>query len=159
LNVELIDTAGLDRKLCGNDLDLAAQKKTIEIIQAADMILLVMDIGETMQRENLAIEQMIVDSDSEALLVKIYNKIDIYPPELTNAFNEYPAICAASPEGVQRAAQAIIDACGVGSITSSSTICFTDRQKRLMEKIIDNDSEEAIREHLELLRSGSLSAR
>jgi tRNA modification GTPase len=158
ITAEIIDTAGLDRSLQDNDIDINSQKKTIALIENADIVLLVIDIGESRQQDNSAIEKMIIESDSKTRLIRVYNKADIYPRELNAAFSDYVVISAASEQCIQRVAREIINACGVDRITPQTTVCFTARQIRLIESICESDCPQTITTKLESIRSGSIEA-
>ena len=149
MSVELIDTAGIDSMLCGNDIDRRSQKKTIELVDKADVILLIMDISQPQKGSNNMIEQMIIDSDSEAIFLKVYNKVDLCKPEFVKKFEGDIVISAAKASGVDVVANSIIEACGVGELTSDKIVCFTARQRRLLEQAAQSDSTVFIKQRLE----------
>ena len=151
LSIELIDTAGLDEKLASapkNTIEKAAQTKTVEILNRADLILLVLDNN---QPENPLDSQLLkkiagklVPSAVEGRILTILNKSDLparfdagkLPPILGNIVS----ISAKFGTGIEDLTRKILQICGVANFDVHTIICFTPRQEKLLNQLTKTKS-------------------
>jgi tRNA modification GTPase len=138
LFAELIDTAGLDERLLSASkqaVEKLSQQKTTEVLNKADLILLVLDNGQTAnQLDNMAIEKI-----ADKKILTVLNKSDL-PTELEP--NELPKILANTVKisaqlgtGVENLLTEIRQICGVLNFDLKAPACFTDRQRDLLEEL------------------------
>ncbi len=134
LSLELIDTAGLDENLSVNAIDNASQKKTLELINQADLIILVLDGSR-----DIDFDYSIFNEFTNKKILTVLNKSD-----LTQNFNvkKLPVflstivhISAKKQTGIDDLTYSIRRILGVNDFDVRTPICFTDRQKTLLEKL------------------------
>ena len=136
LSLELIDTAGLDENLSitSESIDDAAQKKTLELIEQADLVLLVLDNSNDVEFNNSIFESL-----SNKKIITVLNKSDL--PVKFNAgklpdFLSNPVrISAKDNIGIDNLISSIRQTCGVTNFDLRTPVCFTDRQKNLLEEL------------------------
>ncbi|MHC4388658.1 MAG: GTPase [Planctomycetota bacterium] len=138
LCAEVIDTAGLDERLLAASkqaVEKLSQQKTAEILNKADLILLVLDNSQTAnQLDNMALEKI-----ADKKILTVLNKSDL-PTELEpNALPKILAntvkISAKLGTGVEDLLKEIRQICGVLQFDLKAPACFTDRQRDLLEKL------------------------
>jgi tRNA modification GTPase len=138
LFAELIDTAGLDERLLSASrqaVEKLSQQKAAELLNKADLILLVLDNSQTAnQLDNIAIDKI-----ADKKILTVLNKSDL-PTELEP--NELPKILANTVKisaklgtGVENLLTEIRQICGVVNFDLKAPVCFTDRQRDLLEKL------------------------
>jgi tRNA modification GTPase len=141
LSLELIDTAGLDDNFSdiNNCIDKASQKKTLELINHADLILLVLD-----NSRDIEFDYSIFNDFTCQRIITVLNKSDL--PQKFNA-NKLPAflsnivqISAQEQTGIDKLISSIPQTCGVNNYDLKTPICFTDRQKNLIKKLKHSES-------------------
>jgi len=143
LSIELIDTAGLDenRELISlGAVAKAAQEKTVEILDRADLILLVLDNS---QPEN-PIDRRLVKKITDKGILTILNKSDLparfdagkLPPILGNIVS----ISAKFGTGIENLIRKILQICGVADFDIHTTVCFTPRQEELLNQLTKTKS-------------------
>ena len=144
LTLELIDTAGLDENLNGI-IDNASQKKTIELIDQADLILLVLDNSRDME-----FDYNIFNEFTNKKFLTILNKSDL--PEKFD-INKLPSflanivkISAKEQAGIDKLISSIREILGVNNFNLQTPICFTERQTNLLHKIKQAESKLKIAE-------------
>jgi len=154
LSLTLIDTAGLDEKLAAaplNNLDginkiillscqkipieKAAQQKSIEILEEADLVLLVLDNSQPAEGLDERFSEKIADKKVLAVL----NKSDL-PPKFDTAklpenLSGIVQISAKTGNGVEELLEEIRKVCGVADFDLKTTVCFTDRQENLLTQL------------------------
>lgn len=141
LSAELIDTAGLDEILAASPeatIERAAQKKTAEILEEADLVLLVLDGSQPDgQLDSRLIGRF---ANSEVLpVLTLVNKSDLptkfnikkLPENLTNTIQ----ISAKFGTGIENLCQRILQIANVDGFDSKRTVYFTERQKSLLKKL------------------------
>jgi tRNA modification GTPase len=136
LAMTLIDTAGLDfASAASDDLDSAAQNKSMERLAQADVILLVLDGS----RPTPPLAPLLLEHLAPKRTVVILNKADL--PE---RHDEAPAcrleaplvrISAERQTGLEDLTRAVLQVCRVDDLASDTAIAFTDRQRRLLEQL------------------------
>lgn len=159
LLAELIDTAGLDQRLLSASeqaVEKMAQQKTTEILSKADLILLVLDNSRTAnQLDNVAL-----DNIAEKKILTVLNKSDL-PAELEP--NQLPKILANTVKisaklgtGVENLLTEIRQICGVVNFDLKAPVCFTDRQRDLLEKLKKAESKQQATSIITELLNGPL---
>jgi tRNA modification GTPase len=138
LSIELIDTAGLDEKLASapkNTIEKAAQKKTVEILDKADLILLVVDNN---QPEN-PLDSRLLKKIADKKIVTVLNKSDLPARfdtgKLPGVLSNTVSISAKFGNGIENLTRKILQICGVADFDSLASVCFTDRQENLLKKL------------------------
>jgi tRNA modification GTPase len=138
LSIELIDTAGLDEKLASapkNTIEKAAQKKTVEILDKADLILLVLDNN---QPEN-PLDSRLLKKIAGKKIVTVLNKSDLparfdagkLPRVLINTVS----ISAKFSNGIENLTRKILQICSVADFDIHTTVYFTPRQENLLKQL------------------------
>ena len=154
LSVELIDTAGLDEKLVAtakDSVEKAAQRKTAEILEEADLVLLVLDGSQTAdQLDDRLFEKIpgkLVPSTSsgqalseiEGKVLTLLNKSDL-PAKFDTAMlpemlGNTVQISAKFGTGIENLTEKIREACGVADFDLQQPVCFTSRQEDLLGQL------------------------
>jgi len=153
LVVTIIDTAGLDPALgASGDIDQAAQGKSVEALNHADLALLVLDASQPAEQ----LPQDVADLLAGRKVITVLNKADLrheldsesLPTRLQHAVR----ISAKQETGIDDLIRAICEACGVTDVSLNAVVTFTDRQRALVERLAtSNSSSEAGRWTADLL--------
>jgi tRNA modification GTPase len=148
---EIIDTAGLDEQFAQtNDesIESQAQKKSLEVLQTADLVLLVLDGS---QPDNQFSENFIKKMADKKILTVI-NKSDLPAKLKVSNPAETVQISAKFGTGIENLLKKIQQNLGVAGFDSREAVCFTDRQQRLVKRIVESKSkDEAVSAITELL--------
>jgi len=151
---EIIDTAGLDEQFAQiNDesIESQAQKKSLEILQKADLVLLVLDGNQSNSQFNENIVKKIADKK----ILTVINKSDLPAKLEVSRPEEFVQISAKSGTGIENLLKKIQRSLGVVGFDLGSAVCFTDRQQRLVKKLAESKSkDEAVSAITELLNGG-----
>lgn len=138
LSIELIDTAGLDEKLASapkNTIEKAAQKKTVEILGRADLILLVLDNN---QPEN-SIDSRLLKKIADKKIVTVLNKSDLPARfdtgKLPGILSNTVSISAKFGDGIENLTRKILQMCRVADFDLLTPVCFTPRQENLLKQL------------------------
>jgi tRNA modification GTPase len=138
LSMELIDTAGLDEKLTAaseDTIEKASQQKSVEILDKADIVLLVLDNNQPAE----PLDEKLLEKIADKKVLTILNKSDLplrfdadkLPQILANTVQ----ISAKFGNGIENLCEKIRQICGVDNFDLKSTICFTSRQKNLLKQL------------------------
>ncbi|MFA6176306.1 MAG: GTPase [Phycisphaerae bacterium] len=142
---EFFDTAGVDENLITkNTIDAQSQALSRGLIENADLVLLVVD------GVNPAIVMAGLTDSLEKLVV--YNKCDL----AGDVSNEGLNISAKTGRGVRELIAAIEQKLGVAEFDVKKTVCFTDRQKNILEQVVFADTKQRIDELITELLKGEL---
>jgi len=120
--VELIDTAGLDEEL-GTKADAikkASQGKTVELLEEADLVLLVLDSSQTA-------EQLEGPSQFDS-------------GQLPESLSRTVQISAKLGIGIDELIEKMQQLLGVADFDLGSSVCFTIRQQKLLEQLKNAES-------------------
>jgi len=138
LALELIDTAGLDERLAAVSKDAiakAAQKKSLQILEQADLVLLVLDNSEPVSQ----LDERLIKKIAKKRVLTVLNKSDL-PARLVTA--ELPEVLANTVRisakfgtGIDNLAERIRHLCGVADFDLHEPICFTSRQENLLKQL------------------------
>jgi len=138
LSVELIDTAGLDEKLAAapnNTIEKKSQEKSAQILEEADLVLLVLDNSTTGDQ----LDDRLLEKITGKLVLTVLNKSDLpakfdagkLPQILTNTVQ----ISAKFGTGIENLTERIQHLCGVADFDLQSPVVFTSRQKNLLKQL------------------------
>ena len=144
LSVKLIDTAGLDEKLRDNqdNIDETAQNKTVEILEQADIILLVLDNSQSAEE----LDVRLLDKIPGRKIITILNKSDLpsrletesLPEILSNTIR----ISAKEGIGIESISEKIVDTVGALDFNLQEPVCFTNRQEKILKQLTDVKSKQ-----------------
>lgn len=150
LSVELIDTAGLDEKLAATAKDTigkAAQKKTAEILEEADLVLLVLDGSQPPDQLDDRLIKKTCDKKTVTVLT-LLNKSDLPAKfdtaKLPEALGDTVQISAKFGTGIENLTGKIREACGVADFDLQQPVCFTARQEDLLEQLKQAKSKQQV---------------
>jgi tRNA modification GTPase len=143
LYLSLIDTAGLDEELNAPEdvIEQAAQKKSIEIVEQADLILLVLDNSQTNDR----LDKGFLNKIGGKRVLTVLNKCDL-PAKfdskkfirrggLPEALSNSVKISAKEGTGIENLLEKVRQICGVADFDLKTAVCFTKRQNNLLKKL------------------------
>jgi len=136
LSLELIDTAGLDETLpdSPDSIETTAQKKSIETLEQADLILLVLDNSQDEQPDDQLINKI-----TKKKLITVLNKSDLparfNPKKLPNFLSNTVQISAKTGDGIETLIETILQITGTANFDIQTAVCFTDRQKNLLRQL------------------------
>jgi len=161
LAIELIDTAGLDEK-AASDIEKAAQQAATELINQADIVLLVLDNSEPANQIDKSITNILVDKKT----LMVLNKSDL--PFVSQRSGNLPclfetgnmpnavSISAKLGSGIDYLCDEIGRLAGVENFDPNQPICFTPRQEQLLTQISKAKSKDAAHTLITELLSGPL---
>jgi len=152
LPLELFDTAGLDEKLSIYTIDNASQKKTLELINQADLIILVLDGSR-----DIEFDYSIYNEFTNKKILTVLNKSDLTQNFIVNKLPAFLStivrISAKKQTGIDDLAYSIRRILGVNNFNVQTPICFTDRQKKMIEKLRDAESTAQVATILKVLQN------
>lgn len=138
LAATVIDTAGLDADAVAagrDEIDPAAQARSVEILHRADLVLLVLDLS----RPEVRIDAKLLETLAGKRVLTVLNKSDLPPrldPAALPARLGAPVHIAAKPAtGLDDLVCAIHLALGVADFDLHTPIAFTPRQRALLERL------------------------
>ncbi|MBN2132540.1 MAG: 50S ribosome-binding GTPase [Sedimentisphaerales bacterium] len=138
LGATVIDTAGLDADLAaapGRDIDKAAQARAVELLERADVVLLVLDAG----RDACPFDPHLVERLAGKRTIVVLNKSDLPsrldPASLPQPLGPAIPISAKNETGIEDLIHAIHHACNVTTFNHHTPIAFTQRQRALIERL------------------------
>ena len=132
LAVTLIDTAGLSEELSGikETIEKAAQKKTAEIMEQADIVLLILDNNQTNNQ---------LDEISNKKIVTILNKSDLHTKfdadRLPKILSNTTLISAKFGTGIEVLKEKFQQTSTAIDFDLSQPVCFTARQENLLQQL------------------------
>jgi tRNA modification GTPase len=133
LAVTLIDTAGLDLTMpTPDELDAAAQRVSIALLDRADVVLLVLDGSEPVPPLDPAWLERLATKRT----VLVLNKTDL-PQRCDKTTLPLPGasavrISAKNETGLEALADAVHYVCRLNELPPDAPVAFTDRQRRLL---------------------------
>ncbi|MEN6333192.1 MAG: GTPase [Phycisphaerales bacterium] len=136
LAVTLIDTAGLDPTLgASGDIDHAAQEKSIEALNRADLALLILDASQPADQLSGSLADRLVNHK----LITVLNKADLGrrldPMSLPACLRRVVHLSAKQEIGIDDLMRAICEVFSVASLSLNTVVTFTDRQRVLVERL------------------------
>lgn len=142
LSVELIDTAGLDEKLQNHqeNIEFSAQQKTLEILEGADIVLLVLDASQSIEE----FDYQITKKFEGKVVITVLNKYDLPVKFDTNQLPETLSntvqISAKEGRGLANLNEKIIKTIGATNFDLQGPVSFTARQENLLTQITNTKS-------------------
>ena len=138
LSVELIDTAGLDEKLAAtpkDSIEKESQQKAAQILEEADLVLLVLDNSTTGDQ----LDDRLLEKIADKKVLTVLNKsdlpakfdADILPQILTNTLQ----ISAKFGTAIKNLTKKIQQLCGVADFDLQTAVVFTSRQENLLHQL------------------------
>jgi tRNA modification GTPase len=144
LALTLIDTAGLEDGL-GDSQDTigaAAQKKTSEVLERADLVLLLLNNSQPVEQ----FAPQFIETIAGKRVITALNKSDLSPrldmSRLPNALSNAVHISAKNGDGIENLKQQIQQTTGVSDIDPKQPVCFTKRQESLLERLTTAQSKQ-----------------
>ncbi|MCF7955638.1 MAG: 50S ribosome-binding GTPase [Phycisphaerae bacterium] len=141
LVIELFDTAGLDASIIGeSEIDGESQRRSLELLNECDVVLLVLDSTQPSDDFNFD-----VIAESGKKVITVLNKSDLGGLDdeyKKNYAGRMPAvrgsvnISAMTGDGIERLLDLIVDSL-VGDGGIAKTICFTERQDSILQRICE----------------------
>ncbi len=166
LFVELIDTAGLDacppkprrrRETPDDVIEEVSQQKSVEVLQQADIVLLVLDNSQTIER----LGEHLIEKISSKKVLTVLNKSDLPPRfdagKLPRSLSNTVQISAKYGNGIEELCEKIRQICGVADFDLHSPVCFTNRQETLLKQFKDAKSTQQAASIISELLNGRLS--
>jgi tRNA modification GTPase len=186
LSATLIDTAGLVREgetipvgatPCGcpgqargpaptnlrmppaeQSIEQAAQKKTAEILNRADIVLLVLDNSRPAEK----LDDYIIERIAGRKVITVLNKSDLPAKfdtsRLPDSLSNIVQISAKLGDGIDTLKERIQQACGAVDFDLQQAICFTSRQKNLLEQLANTPSKQQAVSNITELLYGQVAA-
>ncbi len=155
ITAEFFDTAGLDENLIAqNTIDAQSQTLTNELIKNCDLVLFVVD--STAWASAVA-EAMADEKAHPTILINklvVFNKCDL----VGNLFTDGLKISAKTGSGVQQLIAEIEQRLGIADFDIKKTVCFTDRQGKILKQIVKSATKQRIDELVTELLNGELVA-
>ncbi len=138
LSLRLIDTAGLNEELNAPEdaIEQAAQKKSIEILQQADLVLLVLDNSQT----NDQLDKGLLKKIGGKRVLTVLNKCDLPGKFIRRggpqeALSNSVRISAKENTGIENLLEKVRQICGISDFDLKTPVCFTDRQENLLQQL------------------------
>jgi tRNA modification GTPase len=137
LSIEFFDTAGLDEKLSAHSdtIEKAAQQKSIEILEQADLVLLILDNNQPAEQLDEGLREKIADKR----VLTVLNKSDLPPRfdivKLPENLSKTVLISAKFGTGIEALIEKILQICGVSDFDLKTVVYFTERQKNLLKQL------------------------
>jgi tRNA modification GTPase len=156
LCIEFIDTAGLDDELAANKIEKTAQEKSFSILEKADLVLVVLDNSQTKN----AFGKKLLKKIAGKKIITILNKCDLPakfdPAELPKTLADTIKISAKAGTGIENLLKKIRQLSGAADFDLQSPVCFTDRQKKLLQKLTSAKTKKLTRQIISGLLNGRL---
>jgi len=138
VSMEIFDTAGLDEKLATTaetSVDKAAQEKSVQILEQADLILLVLDINQPTDQLNERLLDRLVGKDVLTVLNKVDLPIKFDTTKLPRALGNTVQISAKFGTGIPQLIEKMLLIFGVTNFDAKVPVCFTARQMNLLTQL------------------------
>jgi tRNA modification GTPase len=154
--VDIIDTAGHDIEFT-DEIGKQAQQKTAEMLNKADLVLLVLDMSENHEQ----ITPALLERFAGKKIVTILNKSDLPArldiSKLPQSLPQVVSISAKFGDGIEKLTEKIQQTCGVADFDLKTAVCFTPRQQLLIEKLSTAESKRQATSIIEQLLNGQIS--
>ena len=147
LAVTLVDTAGLDAVVAAGSrsgIDRMAQARSIEMLDRADVVFLVLDAGLSSAQLGDDLTQRLADKPVIVVLNKVDLPVRLDAGALPAAFGQAVSVSATLGTGIEDLIGALRRLCNVAEFNFGMAVAFTDRQRRLLERIRDAASPTAV---------------
>lgn len=154
---EVIDTAGLNEELTldGQTIDKAAQQKAKELLAGADFVLLVFDASIETEESVGFFAEALADKKTLTVLNKTDLPVKFDTSVLPGSLSKTVQISAISGTGLDKLISNVEQILDIAQLNPEKIICFTTRQEKLLQQIIDSKTtKEAVSFITELLNGG-----
>ena len=159
LAAEIIDTAGLGEKpavTSKETIEKMSQQKTAEVLEKADLVLLVLDNSQTADQ----LDELLLGKIADKKILTVLNKSDLpckldatkLPQILTNTVH----ISAKIGTGIENLLREIRQLCGVADFDIKAPVCFTSRQQNLVKQLKKANSKQQAASIITELLNGPL---
>ena len=157
LAATIVDTAGLEPALAAGDIDQAAQRKSTETLERADLVLLVLDRSHPADPPSGTVAERLAGHRTVTVLNKadLPNRFD--PAILPEHLRHVVHASARSGTGIEDLIAAMHRACGVGDFSLEAAVVFTARQRALMDRLTATDSRDEAAALIAELLSGPVA--
>ena len=139
-----------------DNIDESAQKKTLEVLERADIVLLVLDASRPAEE----LDDQIAKRFNDKKVITVLNKSDLpakfdtsrLPVTLSNTVQ----ISAKEGAGIESLSEKIIKTVGTADFDLRESICFTRRQENLIKKLTGVTSKQQAASIITELLNGQL---
>lgn len=137
LSIEFFDTAGLDEKLSthSDTIEKAAQQKSIEILEQADLVLLVLDNSQPAEQ----LDKHLIKKVANRKVLTVLNKSDLPgrldTAKLPESLGNTVLISAKFGTGIEVLTEKIRQICSVTEFDLKTSVCITSRQENLLKQL------------------------
>ncbi|MGB2862520.1 MAG: GTPase [Sedimentisphaerales bacterium] len=158
MSVKLIDTAGLDEESAGSEdtIENTAQKKTSEILEQADIVLLVLDNSQPPEKLDIRLLQRIAGKQ----IITVLNKSDLPAKfdlsKLHQTLLNSVQISAKEGTGIESLSEKIIKTAGAADFDLREPVSFTSRQENMLKKLTNAKSKQQTASIITELLSGQV---
>ncbi len=167
LSLRLIDTAGLDEPRLSEGLgeklpapkdtvEETAQKKSVEILEQVDLVLLVLDNSQANDQRDEGLLEKIAGKKVLTVLNKCDLPIEFDTGVLTGILSNTVQISAKDGIGIENLLEKIRQICGVADFDLKTAVCFTDRQEKLLRQLKNAKSKQQATSIITELLNGQL---
>ena len=145
IHAEVIDTAGLNEELTldGQTIDKAAQQKAKELLAVADLILLVFDASTEDEESVSFFAEALADKKTLTVLNKTDLPVKFDTSVLPRSLSRTVQISALSGTGLDKLIANVEQILDIAQLNPEKIICFTARQEKLLQQIIDSKTTDA----------------
>ncbi len=159
LSIELTDTAGLGEKLSTTPKDIVEKKsreKSIQILEEADIILLVLDNGQPAGQ----LDEKLLEKIAGKKVLTVLNKSDLPARldcgKLPRFLSDTVLISAKLGTGIENLFEKIRQICSVVGFDLRTAVCITSRQENLLKRLSSVKSKEQATSIITELLNGQL---
>jgi len=138
LALELIDTAGVDEKLASapeNIVEKKSQEGTAQILEQADLVLLVLDNSQTADQ----LDRKLLEKITGKKVLAVLNKSDLAATfdigKLPQHLGQFVQISAKCGTGIENLLTGIRRITGASDFDLHLAVCINDRQKDLLKRL------------------------
>ena len=146
LSVEFVDTAGLDEKLSSlkDTIEKVAQRKSVEILEQADLVLLVLDNSQPAEQ----LDEYMLEKIADKRVLTVLNKSDLPAKfdtvNLPKSLNKTVLISAKYGTRIEELIEKILQICGVTDFDVKTAVCITSRQENLLTQLKTTKSKQQV---------------
>ncbi|MHC4752931.1 MAG: GTPase, partial [Planctomycetota bacterium] len=144
LSLKLIDTAGLDEELRArkDTIEKAAQKKSAEILEQADLVLLVLDNSQPTDQ----LDEHLLERIANKEVIIVLNKSDLPAKfdtgKLPKSLSNIVQISAKEGTGIEDLTEKILQITAVADFDIRTPVVFTGRQESLLKQLKNTESKQ-----------------
>jgi tRNA modification GTPase len=142
LFVELTDTAGIDEAMAlkADVIEKTSQKKSLETLRQADLVLLVLDSS----KNNFQFSQSLLEAIADKKTIVCLNKSDLpgklNKTSLPTRLGKGISVSAKNGSGIDNLKREILRLCCADEVDIYEPVVFTLRQRQILERLSKNNS-------------------